>query len=61
MPYELELELEQRQRYENSLIAEAERDAEKWMAEQGKQFVTFGSGRLCNCGLKQSQDCDCPF
>jgi hypothetical protein len=57
MPYELELELEQQHRYENSLIAEAERQLSAYKQERRN----FGPGKLCACGMKQSQDCRCPF
>ena len=57
MPYELELELEQQHRYENSLIAEAERQLSNYKQER----YTFGKGRLCACGMMQAQDCRCPF
>jgi hypothetical protein len=57
MTYEMALELQQAQRYEHSLIAEAEHQQQEYQQERRN----FGPGRLCACGMKQAQDCDCPF
>jgi hypothetical protein len=56
MTYEMAFELEQVQRTENSLIAEAERQLSTFSQERRN----FGKGHLCACGMVQSQDCDCP-
>jgi hypothetical protein len=62
MPYELELEREQEQRLEQSIIA-AEH-LENLNDSLYQAFVTnrgLGTGKLCPCGLKCAEDCDCPF
>jgi hypothetical protein len=62
MTYDMALEFEQEQRYEQSVAAEQEREYHEHRRLQSKRPVSFGKGQLCTCGLKCREDCDChPF
>jgi hypothetical protein len=63
MTYEMALEFEQEQRYEQSVAAEQEREYHEQRQSQSKRCpVRFGKGQLCKCGLKCAEDCNgCPF
>jgi hypothetical protein len=61
MTYEQELAFEQEQRLEQGRLAEEERSFFEQHQEQDNRPVNFGRGKLCTCGLKCAEDCNCPF
>jgi hypothetical protein len=50
-------DLDQAQREEQGQIAQDYRAA----SQSNRRPVRFGKGKLCACGLKCAEDCNCPF
>jgi hypothetical protein len=62
MTYEMALDYEQERRVEQDIIAEEWREIEAYQeAEARFSRLMVGKHPLCPCGLKQAQDCNCPF
>jgi hypothetical protein len=68
MTYEQALEYEQRQQEESHRIAEdmryleqAEALEQKFREQVAEMSKRYGPDKLCACGMKRAQDCDCPF